>query len=276
MDPVAWLIEPLQYDFVRQALIVGVIVGVLCPVVGCYLVVQRMTLLGNAISHAVLPGLAIAHALGTDLVAGAFVSGVSSAAAMAWIQERASVRIDAAMALILSTFFAAGIAAISVLDSRLDLEAFLFGDLLSVQPRDAIETGVISLVLLAAIVLNYKELLFFTFDPTGAEAAGLPVRWMRLGLISAVTLAIVASMKTVGTILAIALLVGPAITAYLVAKELHWMMAIAAGLGLLSSLGGLYWSYYQNLPSGAAIALFSFGLFLLVWSGRSLSRLWQK
>lgn len=276
MDPVTWLIEPLQYDFVRQALIVGVIVGVLCPVVGCYLVVQRMTLLGNAISHAVLPGLAIAHALEVDLVAGAFVSGVSSAAAMAWIQERASVRIDAAMALILSTFFAAGIAAISVLDSRLDLEAFLFGDLLSVQPRDAIETGVISLVLLAAIVLNYKELLFFTFDPTGAEAAGLPVRWIRLGLISAVTLAIVASMKTVGTILAIALLVGPAITAYLVAKELHWMMAIAAGLGLLSSLGGLYWSYYQNLPSGAAIALFSFGLFLLVWSGRSLSRLWQK
>ena len=257
------LLAPLGYEFIRNALIAGMLVGILCPVVGTYLIVQRMTLLGNVISHAVLPGLAIAHFLKIDILWGAFVSGLLSSFATNWIRAQTRIKVDAAMALTLASFFALGVVLITQLQSRLDLDAFLFGDILSVTVKDVWQTALITGVILLLVKLFYKELLFYTFDPLGAEAMGLPVQVINVGLMAAITLTIILGMKTVGVILVTSLIVGPAITAYLWVKELHQMMTLGAVIGAIASVIGLYLSYYLDLPSGPAIALAVFGFFLL-------------
>jgi manganese/iron transport system permease protein len=259
-----WLLAPLSYEFMRQALIAGVLAGMLCPVVGCYLVVQRMALLGDVIAHAVLPGLAIANFSGVDLLLGAFTSGMISTFVINWIRTQSRVTADAAMALTFSSFFGLGILLLTVLQSQVDLEGLLFGDILSVTTTDVGRIAWIGVLIVALINLFYKELLFVTFDRVGAEAMGLPAGWLDLGLMAGITLTIVAGIKTVGVILVIALMVGPAITAYLLVKELHLMMIVSAALGAFSSTVGLYASYYFDLPSGPAIALTVFTLFMLV------------
>ncbi|GAB4227622.1 MAG: metal ABC transporter permease [Elainellaceae cyanobacterium] len=257
-----WLLEPLSYEFMRNAIATGILIGVLCPVVGSYLIVQRMALLGDVIAHAILPGLAIANFLGIDILIGAFASGMFSTVMIAWIRAQSRIKIDSAMALIFASFFALGVTLLQQLDSRFDLQELLFGDILSVTLTDVWRTGVIAAIVLLLIKLFYKELLFYTFDKTGAEAVGLPVNWLNLGLMAGITLTLIVGMKIVGVILVVSLMVGPAMTAYLLVKELHLMMAVGAGLGILASVSGMYTSYYLDLPSGPAIALIVFGLFL--------------
>jgi len=258
-----WVLEPLTYEFMRNALATGILVGVLCPVVGSYLIIQRMALLGNSIAHAVLPGLAIANFLGINLLMGAFVFGLLSTFVINWIRTQSRVKVDAAMALTLASFFALGVVLLSVLDNRLDLEELLFGDVLTVTTADVWRTSIIAAAILLLVKMLYKELLFYTFDPLGAEAVGLPVKAIDFGLTAAIALAIVAGIKTVGVILVISLLVGPAIAAYLLVKELHCMMALGAVFGALSSISGIYLSYYLDWPCGAAIALVVFSVFLV-------------
>ncbi|MGJ3246420.1 MAG: metal ABC transporter permease [Elainellaceae cyanobacterium] len=257
-----WLVEPLTYEFMQNALIVGTLVGIICPVVGSYLIVQRMALLGDVIAHAVLPGLAIANFLGIDLLFGAFTSGIVSTFVIAWIRSQSRVKVDSAMALTFSSFFGLGVLLLTVLQRRIDLEDLLFGDILSVTATDVWRTGAIALVVLLLVRLFYKELLFFTFDRLGAEAIGLPVNLINLGLMAGITLTIIAGMKTVGVILVISLMVGPAITAYLLVRELHLMMFWGAAIGAIASVIGMYASYYVDLPSGPAIALTVFALFI--------------
>jgi manganese/iron transport system permease protein len=275
-----WLLHPFNYDFMRQALIAGVLIGIMCPVVGSYLIVLRMALLGDVVAHAVLPGLALANFLGLPLLSGAFVFGMLSTFVTTWIRSQSKVKVDTAMAITFSSFFALGITLLSSLRSRLDLEDLLFGDILSITTADVWQIGWITVSILLGVKLLYKQLLFFTFDPLGAEARGLPVRMINLGLMAAITLAIVAGMKTVGVILVVSLMVSPAASAYLLTQELHWMMAVGSGLGVLSSLTGMYLSYYWDLPSGPAIALTLFACFLLtlLFSPRQgiLTRNWSR
>lgn len=258
-----WLLEPLTYEFMRNALAAGILVGMLCPIVGSYLVVQRMALLGDVIAHAVLPGLAIANFLGIEMLLGAFVFGMLSTFVISWIRAQSRVKTDAAMAVTFASFFALGITLLTVLNSRLDLEELLFGDILSVSIADIWRTAGVTVFALILIKLFYKELLFYTFDRTGAEALGLPVNLMNLGLMAGITLTLIVGMRIVGVILVVALMVGPAITAYLLVKELHHMMFAGAGIGIFASVTGMYLSYYLDLPSGPAIALTVFCLFLL-------------
>ena len=258
-----WLLDPFTYEFMRQALMAGVLIGILCPVIGTYLIVQRMALLGDVVAHAVLPGLAIANFFNFPLIAGAFVSGMFSTFVTSWIRSQSKVKVDTAMAITFSSFFSLGITLLTSLRSRFDLEELLFGDILSITPADVREIGLITIAVLLAIKVFYKELLFFTFDRLGAEAVGLPVTAINVGLMAAITLTIVASIKTVGVILVVALMVSPAAAAYLLTKELHWMMALGAGLGVFSCMVGMYISYYFNTPSGPAIALTLFACFLL-------------
>lgn len=258
-----WLLDPFNYDFMRQALIAGVLIGTVCPMVGAYLIVQRMALLGDVVAHAVLPGLALANFLNLPLLSGAFVFGMLSTFVMSWIRSQSKVKVDTAMAITFSSFFALGITLLSSLRSRLDLEDLLFGDILSITPADVWQIGGITAGILVGVMLFYEQLLFFTFDPLGAEARGLPVRMINLGLMASITLTIVAGMKTVGVILVVSLMVSPAAAAYLLTQELHWMMAVGSGLGVLSSLTGMYLSYYWDIPSGPAIALTLFGCFLM-------------
>ncbi|WNZ23290.1 metal ABC transporter permease [Leptolyngbya sp. NK1-12] len=258
-----WLLQPLAYEFMRNALMAGVIIGILCPVVGTYLVVQRMALLGDVIAHAVLPGLAIANFLGIEMLIGAFLFGMLSTFVIAWIRAQSRVKIDAAMALTFASFFALGITLLTLLDSRLDLEELLFGDILSVAVGDVWRAAGVTVLALGLVKLFYKELLFYTFDRTGAEAVGLPADWLNLGLMAGITLTLIVGMKIVGVILVVSLMVGPAITAYLLVQELHQMMIVGAAVGVTASIVGMYLSYYLDLPSGPAIALTVFSLFFL-------------
>ena len=247
----------------RNAIAIGLVVGVLCPVVGSYLIVQRMALLGDVVAHCVLPGLAVSFFLGLDILVGAFVSGISGTFLIGWIRSQSRIKVDGAMALIFSTYFALGVTLITLLKSKLDLDSFLFGDILGVTTHDIQRTLAIALIILVAVKLFYKELLFYTFDKTGAQAIGLPINAIHFGFMAAITLTIIASMQAVGVILVISLLVGPALTAYLLVKELHHMMMLGALIGMVASASGVYISFYYSIPSGPAIVLVSSSLFLL-------------
>lgn len=258
------LIDPWNYEFMRHAIAIGILVGILCPIVGSYLIVQRMALFGDVIAHCVLPGLSLSFFLGIDIMVGAFISGILGAGAISWIRSQARVKVDAAMALTFSSFFALGILLISLLKNNVDLDSFLFGDILGVTMTDIYRTSIVTFLILSAVWLFYKELLFYTFDKTGATAMGLPVNAIHLGFMAAITLTIIASMQAVGVILVISLLVGPALTAYLLVKELHQMMIVGAMIGAFASLSGVYISFYlKHVPSGPAIVIVSSGLFIL-------------
>ena len=264
------IVDPLQLEFMRNALMMSALVGVLCPIVGSYLIVQRMALMGDVMAHCVFPGLSIAAFFGIHRSIGAFISAMLGSFLITWIRSQSRVKVDSAMALTFSSFFALGVTLITLLKNKLDLDSFLFGDILTVTVGDLVSTAIVAALILVAIFLFYKELLFYTFDKTGAEAIGLPVNGIHLGMMVMITLTIIMSMQVVGVILVIALLVGPALTAYLLTRELHEMMLLGAVIGIASSLTGIYISYYNNLPSGPAIVLVSSSLFLIVFVGTML------
>lgn len=261
-----WLIEPLEYEFMRQAIAIGFSLGILGAVVGSYLILQQMGMMSGVISHAVLPGISIAFFLEINLAIGAFVAGILSALLVIGIQKRSRIKVDAAMALTLTSFLALGVILITSLKTnQVNLDEILFGDILGVNSQDVWRTLTITAVVLLLTKLFYKELEFYTFDPVGARACGLPVKSLYFGLICAITLTIVASMQTVGVLLVMSLLVGPAITSYLLVKELFQMMLLGSIIGASSSIIGMYCSYYFDLPSGAAIVMVIFAFFLLAF-----------
>lgn len=258
------MIAPLEFEFMRNALAIAFLMGILGAVVGSYLIVQQMGMIGDVISHAVLPGVSIAFFLGLNLSIGAFISGILSALVMAAIHTQSRIKVDTAMALTLPTFLGVGVILISVLKTnRVDLSHILFGDILGVRQDDVWQILTITLIILVLNQLFYKELQFYTFDPLGAKACGLPVNLMYFGLVCAITLTIVASMQTVGALLVMSLLVGPAITAYLLVKELYQMMLLGSVFGIFSGISGMYISYYLDIPSGPAIVIVVFILFVL-------------
>jgi manganese/iron transport system permease protein len=240
-------------------------VGIICALVGTYLMVRRMALLGDAIAHSVLPGLAIAFWLGFNIFLGAFIAGVSSTIVVTWIRTKSPIKEDAAMGIVFSAFFAAGVTLISLIqkDNKIDLNHFLFGNILGVTASEVRETAIIGLIVIAAVILLYKELLFYSFDPLGAQAAGLPVRWLDFGLMVAIALTVVASLKVVGVILVLSLLITPGATAYLLVPRLHQVMLLGVVIGVISSVSGMYISYFYNVPSGPAIVMVVSGFFLL-------------
>ncbi|MEQ8756038.1 metal ABC transporter permease [Coleofasciculus sp. G1-WW12-02] len=261
------LIEPLQYSFMQRSLMTAVLVGIVCASVGSYLMVQRLALLGDAISHSVLPGLAIAYIVGVDIFLGAFLAGIVSTIVITWIRTRSQIKEDAAMGIVFSAFFALGITLITVIqkDNKIDLNHFLFGNILSVTGEEVINTAIITAIVLAIVLLLYKELMFYTFDPVGAKAAGLPTNLLNFGLMILIALTIVASLKAVGVILVLAMLITPGATAYLLVTRLHQMMLLGSGIGVVASISGMYLSYFFNLPSGPAIVLVTFGFFMLAF-----------
>jgi len=261
------LLEPLRFEFMRNALTMGILLGILCAVVGCYMIVQQMSMMGDMISHSVMAGLPVAVFLGLPLSVGALVAGVLSAIVMSGIESQTRLKLDAVMALILASFLAIGTTLVTVLPgaNRVDLMHVLFGNILGVNRGDLMLTLGITLIVLLSIRLFYKELLFYTFDPIAAQAGGLRVRWYYLGMVTAISLTVVASLQTVGVLLVIAMLVAPGMTAYLLVKELHQMMIVGGCLGACASIVGMYLSLYLDIPSGSAIVLVAFGLFLLAF-----------
>ncbi len=267
-----WLLDPLQYAFMQRSLLVAITIGIICAVIGSYLMVQRLALLGDAISHSLLPGLAIAFLLGINIFVGAFVAGILSTIIIAWIHTRSPVKEDAAMGIVFSAFFALGIMLITVVqkENKIDLNHFLFGNILGVTTSEVKDTAIIAIIVLATVALLYKELLFYSFDPLGAKASGLPVNLLHSSLMVLIALTVVASMKAVGVILVLSLLITPSATAYLLVPRLHQVMAIGAAIGTISSISGMYLSYYYNVPSGPAIVLVVSVLFSIAFCGSLL------
>ncbi|MGK7889366.1 MAG: metal ABC transporter permease [Leptolyngbyaceae cyanobacterium] len=276
------IIQPLSLSFMQRALMLGIFLGVLCAVVGSYMIVQRMGMLAHAISHSVMAGLPIAYVIGLALSFGALVAGVVSALVLHLIESRSRVKTDAAMALILTSFVAIGVVLVSILPgaNRIDLVHILFGNILGVTMTEVWWTLAVTIIAVILARLFFKELLFYTFDPKGAQASGLPVRWYNAALIVAMTVTIVVCLPTVGALLVVALLVAPAATAYLLVKELHQMMWLGSIIGAASSVVGMYLSYYLDAPSGASIVLVSFCFFCLAFifspSDGLLSNLWTQ
>lgn len=268
------LADPLRFAFMQRALLVAVAIGVLCAVVGSYLLVQSLALLGDALSHSLLPGLAIAYLLDLNLFVGAFVAGLLSALLIQWIRSATPLKPDAAMGIVFSAFFALGILLITLIQrrARIDLNHFLFGNLLGVSAADVLTVVGITVLVLGLVALFFKELTFYSFDPLGAKAAGLPTAGLGWGLMALTSLTLVASMKAVGVLLVLAMLITPAATAYLLAPRLHQVMLLGSLFGVSASLLGMYASYYLNVASGPAIVLVASVWFGLAFLARVLFR----
>ena len=275
-EALTWLIEPFQYPFMLRALWASLIVGVVCPVLGTYVVLRGMAFLGDALAHIILPGVVLAFLLGWPVALGALVAGVLAALAINVISTRAELREDAAIGVVLAGAFALGVALLSLQRSyAVDLTHILFGDLLGVTTADLGLMGALGAVVLLLVVAFYKEFLVLSFDPLLATTLRLPVSFLKNVLLVLLAVVIVMSLQVVGVALVLAMLVTPASAAYLWSRRLPPMMAIAAGFGSISALIGLLLSYHLNLASGPAIVLVETGLFGLAFlaSPRRRSRL---
>ncbi|MBC1512864.1 metal ABC transporter permease [Listeria booriae] len=255
----------MQYEFLQKALLTSVIVGIVSGVIGSFIILRGMSLMGDAISHAVLPGVAVSYMLGVNFFFGAAAFGVIAALGIGFVNQNSRIKNDTAIGIVFSSFFALGIIMISFAQSSTDLYHILFGNVLAVRNSDMWITLVIGAVVLLLVGLFYKELLVSSFDPLMAESYGLKVRVLHYFLMTLLTLVTVASLQTVGIILVVAMLITPAATAYLLTNRLSVMLFLAAGFGALSAVIGLYFSYMYNLASGASIVLAATVLFILVF-----------
>jgi manganese/iron transport system permease protein len=263
---IGWLLAPLAYGFMQRGMLAGVIVGVLCAVIGCFVVLRSMAFIGDAMAHAVLPGVAISYLLKGDLFVGALGAALAVALGIGALSRRGTVREDSAIGILFAAALALGVLLISSMRTyAVDLSHILFGNVLGVSVRDLVLTGSTAAVVLAAVLLLYKELVVVSFDPVLAATLRLPAERLRMTLLVLLALTIVVSLQTVGIGLVSALLVTPAATAHLLTRRLPRMMAIAAALGVASSVIGLYASYYLDVASGAAIVLTATGFFLLAF-----------
>jgi manganese/iron transport system permease protein len=261
-----WIIEPLTYTFMLRALLASVLVGVTCAVAGCYVVLRSMAFLGDAMAHAILPGVAIAFLLQGNLLVGAMVAAVVVALGIGFFSRQGVLREDTAIGILFAAALALGVALISTMKTyAVDLNHILFGNVLGVGVGDLVLTAALSAVVLAAIVLFYKEWLVTSFDPVLAATLRLPLQALRNGMLVLIALTVVVSLQTVGVGLVAAMLVTPAATAQLLTRRLPTMMVTAAGIGAISSVVGLYASYYADIATGAAIVLAASIIFLLVY-----------
>jgi len=272
---VEWLAEPLSYAFMQRGLLAAVIVGAICATVGSYIVLRGMAFFGDALAHAILPGVAAGYLLGgggrVQLFWWALVAAILSSLGISALGRATRLREDTAIGIVFSGMFALGIAMIS--SSRnyaLDLSHFLFGNVLGVSENDLWITGILGGLVVLLILAFYKEFLVLSFDSVLATTLRIPSRALETLLYILIAVTIVLSLQTVGVALMVAMLVTPAATAFLVTKRLPIMMMLAAAIAAASGVIGLYVSFYLGVASGAAIVLTCTAFFIIVWSGQKL------
>ena len=253
------------YEFFQKALLTGLVVGIVCGVIGSFIVLRGLALMGDAISHAVLPGVAISFMLGINFFIGAVVVGLLAAIGIGFINQNSNIKNDSAIGIVFSTFFAIGVLLIAKANTAMDLTEILFGNVLTVRDVDRTLTLIVAGVVICVVVLFYKEFLMTTFDPTMAEASGMPVKTIHYGLMVLLTLVTVVSLQTVGVVLVVSLLITPAATAYLLTKRMSSMIILSASLGGISAIIGLMFSIKFNLSSGPTIVLVATAFFLLAF-----------
>ncbi len=262
----SWIVAPLAYGFMQRSMLAAVLVGILCAIVGCYVVLRSMAFLGDALAHAVLPGVALAYLMGANLLIGALAAAVVVALLISLFSRQGTIKEDTAIGIVFAAALALGVALISsVRTYAVDLTHIMFGNVLGVSPTDVwLIAGIGAAVLLTILVL-YRQFLVIAFDPVLAATQRVPVERLRMLLLLLIALTIVVSLQTVGVGLVAAMLVTPGATAYLLTRRLPTMMMVAALIGAVSSIAGLYLSYYVNIASGAAVVLVATALFTLVF-----------
>jgi manganese/iron transport system permease protein len=276
MNPLDFLLAPLEYEFFVRALVASALVGVACAVVGAFVVLKGMSFVGDAVSHSAFPGVVLAYLLGLPIILGGAVAAIGTALGIGALTRRSGLRADAVIGVLFAGMFALGVALFSSIPNYVgDLFHFLFGDVLGISFADLISLAVLASLLLSIVWVLWKELLFATFDPLGAGAAGLPVRRLDDLLLILIAVTIVVSLQAVGIVLVVAMITTPAATAQLLVKRFGQMIALAALIGVTSSLVGLYVSYALDIASGASIVLtetFAFLVALLITSIRKRVR----
>ncbi len=266
MDAFTWLWQPLQYGFMVRGLLAAIMVGIICPVIGSYMILRGMSFFGDALSHSILPGIVIAYLLTLPLAVGALVAGIVAALFIGFISQRGNVQEDTAIGIVFAGAFALGVALMSTVSGySVDLTHILFGDVLGVSASDLWWTFGLGLLVLAIVIAFYKELAIITFDPTLALVLRLPARMLRYLLLVLIALTIVVALRTVGISLMLAMLVTPAASAQLLTRRLPWMMVAAAAIGVTSNVVGLYLSYALNIASGPAMVLVATAVFAVVF-----------
>ena len=260
----AWFTDPLAYDFFIRALLASATVGLVCAVVGSYMVLRGLAFMGDALSHAAFPGVVIAYLINSPFYIGAAIAAVTTSLAIGWVTRHGRLRGDTAIGVLFAGMFALGVFLFSLIPNYVgDLFGFLFGEVLGIGPGDLLALVGLAAIVLAVVSVLWKELLYSTFDPLGAAASGLPVARLDYLLLALIAVTIVVSLQTVGIILVVAMLVTPAATAQLLSRSFGRLVAIAALVGIIGPVLGLYVSYWADAASGATIVLVETGAFLL-------------
>ncbi|RKF16712.1 metal ABC transporter permease [Roseovarius spongiae] len=263
------LLMPFQFDFMLNAFYIGALVAAPTALLSCFLVLKGWALMGDAVSHSVLPGIVLAYILNIPLIIGAFAAGMACALATGYLSGNSRVKEDTIMGVVFSGMFGLGIVLYVSIKTNAHLDHILFGNLLGVEPHELWTAGIISLGVSAVLVLKWKDLLLHAFDPAQARAAGLPVAWLHYGLLAALSLTIVATLSAAGLILAVGLLISPGAIAFLLVRRFAAMLAVAVVVCLIATLGGIYASFFLDSAPAPTIILILTALFVLAFIRRS-------
>ena len=255
MNPLDWLLEPLGYDFMVRALLTSVLAATVCALLSCWLVLIGWSLMGDAVSHAVLPGVVLAYVVGAPFALGALVFGLLAVLLIGAVRDTSRVKEDAAIGVVFTTLFALGLVLISVTPSQTDLNHILFGNLLGVSRADLLQVLVLGAVTLAVVVLKRRDLTLYAFDPTHAHAIGLSPRRLGALLLGLLALTVVVALQAVGVVLVVALLITPGATAYLLTDRFSRMLWISPLVAAVCGVVGIYVSYYLDTASGGTVVV---------------------
>ena len=264
-DMLDTLAVPLQYEYMVRAMWVSALIGGTCGFLSSFVTLKGWSLMGDALSHAVVPGVALAYILGLPFAIGAFIAGLLAAGAMAFIKTTSRIREDATIGIVFTTFFALGLVLISKNQAHVDLKTILYGNILGIAGGDILQVMIISAVTLLILGLKWKDLMLFCFDPNQARTMGMKTNVLHVTLLALLAATAVAALQAVGAILVVAMLVTPGATAYLLTDRFGKMLWISSGLGVFSSVAGAYGSYFLNGATGGCIVTLQAILFILVF-----------
>ncbi|MDH4571864.1 metal ABC transporter permease [Salinicola acroporae] len=253
-----WLIAPFQFDFMVNAMIIAVLVAIPMALLSCFLVLKGWALMGDAISHAVFPGVVIAYIIGIPYAIGAFAAGMFCAVATGFLKENSRIKQDTVMGIVYSGMFGLGLVLYVEIQSTVHLDHILFGNILGVGMQDIVESASIALVTAAVIGIKWKDFLLHAFDPTQARAVGLPVQLLHYGLLCLISLTIVGALKAAGIILAIALLIAPGAVAFLLTRRFSVMLLLAVATSAIVAFLGVYLSFFiDSAPAPTIVLLYT-------------------
>lgn len=259
----AFLIEPLSYGFMQRALVISVLIGVVCSIFSCFLILRGWSLMGDAVSHAVLPGLALAYVAGIPLAIGAFVAGIFCALATGFLKENSRVKEDTVMGIVFSGMFALGLVLLTKIETDVHLLHVLFGNVLGISTGDMLEAGLIAAAVSLVMWVKRRDLMLYCFDPGHAAAIGLPVKLLHFGLLVLLSLTIVSALKAAGIILVVAMLIAPGAIGFLLSRTFDRMMAIAVTVSVFSCVAGTLVSYHMDVATAPLIVVMQAVIFVI-------------